>query len=143
MCIRPASCAAAAAQQRMGKKGKPREPRQHPSLEQLDDVETKAEGDSKFARALGSGDFHTRDQGLQALERYLSTLESIEERSLQKLWKGLMYCFWHSDKGPVQRDLAQRLAGILKLVQEPVRPPSTLRLPCYSFVIKFKAFFCS
>ncbi|KAK9837267.1 hypothetical protein WJX81_002616 [Elliptochloris bilobata] len=30
-----------------------------------------------------------------------------------KIWKGLFFCFWHSDRAPVQDQLAQRLAGVL------------------------------
>jgi ribosomal RNA-processing protein 1 len=29
------------------------------------------------------------------------------------VWKGLFYCFWHSDKTPVQQELAQRLSNLV------------------------------
>ncbi|TFY51593.1 hypothetical protein EVG20_g10925, partial [Dentipellis fragilis] len=32
---------------------------------------------------------------------------------MDKLWKGIFYCFWMSDKPLVQQDLATELAGIL------------------------------
>lgn len=59
-------------------------------------------GSSKFARALGSTDFHTREQGLQALSRLLTHKQLIPEVDMLKLWKGIYFCFWHSDKEPVQ-----------------------------------------
>ncbi|GFH26930.1 uncharacterized protein HaLaN_25164, partial [Haematococcus lacustris] len=31
-----------------------------------------------------------------------------------KLWKGLFFCFWHSDKAPVQMELAERLAAVMQ-----------------------------
>lgn len=61
-----------------------------------------AERDSKFARALGSVDAQTRSKGLQALKLWLSKKEDINRLDLLKLWKGLFYAFWHSDKSPAQ-----------------------------------------
>ena len=103
----------------MGKKSRSASPKDHRTLEPVADADP--EGDSKFARALGSGDFHTRDQGLQALIRWLQAQQSVDEASLMKLWKGIVFCFWHSDKFPVQQDLAKRLAGILSQVSDEVR----------------------
>lgn len=60
------------------------------------------DANSKFARALGSVDFHTREAGLRALQDFLSRRSSLEELEMLRLWKGIFYCFWHSDKQPVQ-----------------------------------------
>lgn len=76
--------------------------------------------DSKFARALGSVDFHTREAGLAALASWLSKRHDIEEQELLLLWKGIFYCFWHSDKGAVQAALAERLSEILTQLPEQV-----------------------
>lgn len=59
-------------------------------------------GDSKFARALGSVDYSTRERGLQALTQWLSKRPDLTETDLIKIWKGIFYCFWHSDLQPVQ-----------------------------------------
>ena len=59
-------------------------------------------GNSKFARALGSTDYLTREKGVQALTRWLTRKDDLLETDLVKIWKGLFYCFWHSDKAPVQ-----------------------------------------
>jgi hypothetical protein len=59
-------------------------------------------GNSKFARALGSTDYRTRQQGLQALSRWLLHRPAVSELDMMKLWKGIFFCFWHSDKEPVQ-----------------------------------------
>lgn len=58
-------------------------------------------GNCKFARALGSVDWHTREQGLQALTTWL-TRTTPTEADLTKIWKALFFCFWHSDKSHVQ-----------------------------------------
>ena len=56
----------------------------------------------RHGRALGSTDYHTRDKGLQALTRFLTHKNTMKAGDMLKLWKGLFYCFWHSDKVPVQ-----------------------------------------
>jgi ribosomal RNA-processing protein 1 len=61
--------------------------------------------DGNFSRALGSTDFHTRERGLQALTLWLSRRAEVSEHDLLRLWKALFYCFWHSDKSPVQASL--------------------------------------
>lgn len=66
-------------------------------------------GNSKFARALGSTDYNTREQGLAALSRWLTSRQQVSEMDMLKLWKGIFFCFWHSDKEPVQ--VGQRKAG--------------------------------
>jgi ribosomal RNA-processing protein 1 len=58
--------------------------------------------ESKFTRALGSSDFHTREAGLAALRSWLTRKRDVDELDLLKLWKGIFYCFWHSDKADVQ-----------------------------------------
>jgi hypothetical protein len=59
-------------------------------------------GNSKFARALGSTDYLTREKGLQALQGWLCLRSDLGELDMLKIWKGLFFCFWHSDKAPVQ-----------------------------------------
>ncbi len=61
-----------------------------------------ADRDSNFARALGSSDWRTRDRAVTALTSWLGQHKAVGEADLQKIWKGLFYCFWHSDKEHVQ-----------------------------------------
>lgn len=56
---------------------------------------------SSFVRALGSTDWHTRDAALSKLSLWLSRAP-VSDLALLKLWKGVFYAFWHSDKTPVQ-----------------------------------------
>jgi len=60
------------------------------------------DGSSSFAKALGSVDYQTREKGLQALTVYLSRSTQLSSLAMRKLWKGIFYCFWHSDKAPTQ-----------------------------------------
>ena len=89
---------------------KKRAQKSRPLLEPLSD-----EGNSSFARALGSVDYRTREQGLQALTVFLSTRRDMPRPDMLKLWKGLFYCFWHSDKEPVQVRSVLREAPMLYL----------------------------
>ncbi|XP_024390974.1 uncharacterized protein [Physcomitrium patens] len=41
-------------------------------------------------------------------------IAGVGEDELKKIWKGLFYCLWHSDKVHVQADLINKLAGILE-----------------------------
>lgn len=51
-----------------------------------------------------------------------------------KIWKGLFYCFWMSDKVPVQQELAQRLAEMMAPLHE---DKALLFLRCF-FVIMIR-----
>lgn len=57
--------------------------------------------ENNFVRALGSSDWHTRDAALAKLVQWLSKA-AVSDLALLKLWKGVFYAYWHSDKLPVQ-----------------------------------------
>lgn len=84
--------------------GQKRKRREKPLLEPIavDVASVEQQGGSKFARALGSTDFLTRERGVLALTRFLQHKSSVSHGDMVKLWKGLYFCFWHSDKAPVQ-----------------------------------------
>jgi hypothetical protein len=106
----------AEAPEQQHKHKKPHRQQQPPEQPQEQQPDALNAGNSKFARALGSTDFHTREQGLQALSRWLTHKQLVSELDMLKLWKGIYFCFWHSDKEPVQvrRSMCRptsRLAG--------------------------------
>lgn len=106
---------------RMTSDGQPPQKKQKKERPVLVEVQADQDhpGNSKFARALGSTDYLTREKGVHALTLWLTRKADLVEADLVKIWKGLFYCFWHSDKAPVQLELAERLAGILpQLPQE-------------------------
>jgi len=57
---------------------------------------------SGLARALGSTDGDTREQGLIILTRWLESHENLSQTDILKLWKALYFCYWHSDHASVQ-----------------------------------------
>ncbi|KAF8560066.1 ribosomal RNA processing protein [Imleria badia] len=68
-----------------------------------------------LGKYLASSDKKTRDKAVKHLSVFLSNLENnaLPEIEIAKLWKGLFYCFWMSDKPRVQQELAQELAELL------------------------------
>ena len=77
-------------------------------------------GDSKFSRALASSDYHVRSQGLAALHVWLQRKQHVPEIGLQKLWRGILFCFWHSDQSHVQTQLADQLVKMMMDLSEKV-----------------------
>eukprot|EP00727_Mastigamoeba_balamuthi_P013495 m51a1_g8769 putative rRNA processing protein RRP1 (349) ;mRNA; f:155331-156506 len=70
----------------------------------------------KFALSLASPDKKIRDRSVLALERYLSGQAEgmMSDLDMEKLWRGLYYAMWHSDKPLVQQDLARRIARLAR-----------------------------
>lgn len=78
-------------------------------------------GESKFARALASTDYHTREKGWRALQIWLQRKEQVRNKELLRIWRGILFCFWHSDKAHVQEQLATQLADIMHTLSSEVR----------------------
>lgn len=73
---------------------------------------------SPFIKQLAANDRRSRDAAVESLKTFLSTSRQFEELELLKLWKGLYYCFWHSDRTLVQQALANELAELCMKVKE-------------------------
>merc|ERR1712137_15221 len=75
----------------------------------------------RFAQRLASNELKTRNQTLKKLETFLGSVdESISDEELLKLWKGLFYCLWLSDKVPVQQELATKIGKLIHCFSNPV-----------------------
>ncbi|KAJ6604828.1 nucleolar protein,Nop52-domain-containing protein [Mycena vulgaris] len=68
-----------------------------------------------LAKYLASNDKKTRDKAIKSLSAFLSddSQDPISKPDMDKLWKGIFYCFWMSDKPLVQQALATDLAELL------------------------------
>ncbi|KAK7064087.1 rRNA processing protein [Favolaschia claudopus] len=68
-----------------------------------------------FAKHLASNDKKIRDKAIKSLASFLAddAQENISKSDMDKLWKGIFYCFWMSDKPLVQQALASELAELL------------------------------
>ncbi|KAF2461099.1 nucleolar protein,Nop52-domain-containing protein [Lineolata rhizophorae] len=68
-------------------------------------------------------DKRTRDKALDSLRTFLASRHELDELELLKLWKGLFYCVWMSDKVRTQRRLAIELAELVDVLQGDVVLP--------------------
>lgn len=75
-----------------------------------------------LGRALASTEKSVRDGAVRSLRAFLATngAHNLSELELKKLWKGLFYCFWMSDKPLIQQRLADDLSNLVL-----VHPKST------------------
>lgn len=74
---------------------------------------TSTAQNSPFIKQLASSDKRTRDKALESLRTFLSGRSRIEEIELLKLWKGLFFCMWMSDKPLIQQRLAVDFAALV------------------------------
>ncbi|KAF8641226.1 hypothetical protein AX17_000860 [Amanita inopinata Kibby_2008] len=75
---------------------------------------TSAATTPPLGKYLASTDKRTRDKAIKHLLAFLSSPQtSLSNSDLAKLWKGIFYCFWMSDKPLVQQALASELAELL------------------------------
>jgi ribosomal RNA-processing protein 1 len=79
----------------------------------------KSKGESHaYIKKLAANDRPTRDAALKSLTQFLGTGKKIDEMELLKLWKGLFFTMWFSDRPRTQQRLADDLAGLLAVVNK-------------------------
>ncbi|KAH7330190.1 hypothetical protein BKA65DRAFT_508835 [Rhexocercosporidium sp. MPI-PUGE-AT-0058] len=69
-----------------------------------------------FVKQLAANDRPTRDAALDSLRTYLSGRRELPALELLKLWKGLFYCMWMSDRPRTQQALANSLADLVSVL---------------------------
>ncbi|ODQ74527.1 hypothetical protein LIPSTDRAFT_93324 [Lipomyces starkeyi NRRL Y-11557] len=69
-------------------------------------------------KKLAANDRPTRDAGIKALETYLESSQDISDLDFLKVWKGLYYCMWMTDRPKAQRDMALKLASLLLIADD-------------------------
>ncbi|KAF7404635.1 hypothetical protein HZH66_003541 [Vespula vulgaris] len=71
----------------------------------------------KFARLLACNDKKIRDKVLKSVKKWLTVRSKssfeLTEADFMRLWKGLFYCMWMSDKPLAQEELAESLSKIV------------------------------
>lgn len=71
----------------------------------------------KFAKMLAGNDLKVRNGVLKSLKKWLNTRSQssfpFTNNDFLRLWKGLYYCMWMSDKPLVQEELADDLASLV------------------------------
>lgn len=73
-----------------------------------------------FAKKLANNDKKTRDRALKRLKTWLFSRsgDSFFDLEMMKLWKGLFYCMWFSDKPLVQEELANSLSNLIHSLKD-------------------------
>ncbi|KAF8477051.1 hypothetical protein BDZ91DRAFT_708593 [Kalaharituber pfeilii] len=75
-------------------------------------------GPTPFIKQLAANDRPTRDAAVDSLRTYLSGKRVFTKIDLLKLWKGLFYCMWMSDRPRTQQRLVVDLASLVDTMQE-------------------------
>ncbi|WWC65846.1 uncharacterized protein I303_108468 [Kwoniella dejecticola CBS 10117] len=96
--------------------------------------DTKVEAAMPLGKQLAHTDKKVRDRAVANLVAFLSQggdtegtsskYVRLEEAEMSKLWKGLFYCFWMSDKPLVQQALAADLAELLLQIKPQSASPA-------------------
>ncbi|RAO65614.1 uncharacterized protein BHQ10_001626 [Talaromyces amestolkiae] len=63
-----------------------------------------------FVRELASSDRKTRDKAFESLTLFLKARKDLSLLELLKVWRGLFFCFYHSDRPLTQQALARALS---------------------------------
>jgi len=72
----------------------------------------------QFAQKLAANEPWVRDKAVKKLKKWFGARQGeFEEVEMMKLWKGLYYCFWMSDKPLVQEELAENMASFIPSFQ--------------------------
>jgi len=66
-----------------------------------------------FGKRLAHTDKVVRDRGFKTLQTWLAKHPELERLDYLKLWKGLYFGMWMSDKRPVQQELAVHMALLI------------------------------
>ncbi|KAL3535386.1 hypothetical protein ACH5RR_003847 [Cinchona calisaya] len=90
-------------------KKKPSTPKSKPFLAAL-----SALSGPSLIKQLASCNASIRSHSLKLIQSWLSESRArLSEDDMKRLWKGLFYCLWHSDKAPAQGLLINRLSSLL------------------------------
>ncbi|XP_026480606.1 ribosomal RNA processing protein 1 homolog [Ctenocephalides felis] len=75
------------------------------------------EQELKFAKVLAGNDKKLRDRVLKNLRKWLGYRSQssfrFKEEDFMRIWKGLFYCMWMSDKPLIQEELADNISTLI------------------------------
>eukprot|EP01118_Nematostelium_gracile_P012713 TRINITY_DN4686_c0_g1_i1.p1 TRINITY_DN4686_c0_g1~~TRINITY_DN4686_c0_g1_i1.p1 ORF type:complete len:370 (+),score=120.26 TRINITY_DN4686_c0_g1_i1:60-1169(+) len=71
-----------------------------------------------FGKKLAGIDKKGRDAGFKALVRWISNHKDLDLLEMNKVWKGLFYSMWLSDKPLVQKDLAEQMSNMIHALDD-------------------------
>ena len=75
-----------------------------------------------FAQKLAANDPVQRNRAVKKLQKWLQLRGSLlTKEEIMRIWKGLHYCFWMSDKPLIQEELAETIGIVLFLICIPIK----------------------
>ncbi|XP_060172384.1 uncharacterized protein LOC132603373 [Lycium barbarum] len=80
----------------------------------IDTIITTQGGGTCLIKHLASCNSSIRSKAFTHLQTWLITQTQLADDDMKKLWKGLFYCLWHSDKAPNQSLLINRICSMVK-----------------------------
>lgn len=97
---------------------------------------------SSFVKQLASNNRKVRENALATLKKYLNTRQFKENKQLQfdKLWKGLYFAMWFSDRPRPQQRLANELGELHLLYFDAVENKQEITLDDKAFIKFSKGF---
>ncbi|KAK9322082.1 hypothetical protein V1517DRAFT_324586 [Lipomyces orientalis] len=69
-------------------------------------------------KKLAANDRPSREAGISAFETHLRSSQDISELDFLKVWKGLYYCMWMTDRPKAQQAMATKLPSMLLLAHD-------------------------
>ncbi|XP_077990193.1 ribosomal RNA processing protein 1 homolog A-like [Glandiceps talaboti] len=77
-----------------------------------------------FAQRLAANEKKIRDRAVKRLRKWIAARSKLnkyafDETDLLKIWKGLFYCMWMSDKPLIQEELAETISHLIHAFQSP------------------------
>ena len=81
-----------------------------------------SDGMRALVKRLAHVQKESRDKAVQKLKIFLASRrsESTSELDFLKIWKGLYYCMWMSDKTPIQQELATEIAQLVHILNDAI-----------------------
>eukprot|EP00088_Acartia_fossae_P035340 TRINITY_DN363_c0_g2_i11.p1 TRINITY_DN363_c0_g2~~TRINITY_DN363_c0_g2_i11.p1 ORF type:complete len:871 (-),score=354.25 TRINITY_DN363_c0_g2_i11:199-2757(-) len=77
----------------------------------------QASAEVQFAQRLAANEKKDRDKAVKKLKRWFESRSAgskpFAEDELMRIWKGLYYCYWMSDKPLIQEELANSIATMI------------------------------
>ncbi|KAG5594723.1 hypothetical protein H5410_035955 [Solanum commersonii] len=77
-------------------------------------IDTTLTQGTSLIKHLGACNASIRSKAFAHLQTWLVTQTQLDDDDMKKLWKGLFYCLWHSDKAPAQALLINRICSMVK-----------------------------
>ncbi|KAK4355406.1 hypothetical protein RND71_024377 [Anisodus tanguticus] len=77
-------------------------------------IDTTLTQGTSLIKHLASCNVSIRSKAFTHLQEWLITQTQLPDDDMKKLWKGLFYCLWHSDKAPAQALLINRICYMVK-----------------------------